>query len=155
MLGAVTFGHDGLPAGDQHDHRAWPKQCAKEPFDVPAPSPAIEAVKAKFAKDGTIAALAEAYKNVVKQDRYAKVGEVKKAAIASLGDDAEALAVRRRRAEGPRVRRRARRHILKTGIRIDGRDTKTVRPSKSKSASCRALMVPRCSPVARPRRWWS
>jgi len=125
MLGAVTFGHDGFqPVINAIIDLA--EQCAKEPFDVPAPSPAIEAVKAKFAKDGTTAALAEAYKNVVKQDRYAKVGEVKKAAIASLGDDAEALAVAGAVLKGLESDV-VRGNILKTGQRIDGRDTKTVR----------------------------
>jgi polyribonucleotide nucleotidyltransferase len=125
MLGAVTFGHDGFqPVINAIIDLA--EQCAKEPFEVPAPSPAIEAVKAKFAKDGIVAALAEAYKNVVKQDRYAAVGEVKKAAIASLGEDAEALAVAGgvlKGLESDVVRG----NILKTGQRIDGRDTKTVR----------------------------
>ncbi|HMA48972.1 MAG TPA: polyribonucleotide nucleotidyltransferase, partial [Magnetospirillaceae bacterium] len=46
MLGAVTFGHDGFqPVINAIIDLA--EQCAKEPFDVPAPSPAIEAVKAK------------------------------------------------------------------------------------------------------------
>ena len=125
MLGAVTFGHEGFqPVINAIIDLA--EQCAKEPFDVPAPSPAIEAVKAKFAKDGTTAALAEAYKNVVKQDRYAKVGEVKKAAIASLGDDADALAVAGAVLKGLESDV-VRGNILKTGQRIDGRDTKTVR----------------------------
>src|SRR5579859_240786 len=69
MLGAVTFGHDGFqPVINAIIDLA--EQCAKEPFEVPAPSPAIEAVKAKFAKDGITKELAEAYKIVVKQDRY-------------------------------------------------------------------------------------
>ena len=43
--------------------------------------------------------------------------------------------------------------ILATGQRIDGRDTKTVRPiDLPRSASCRAPMARRCSPAARPRR---
>src|SRR5579859_2871513 len=125
MLGAVTFGHDGFqPVINAIIDLA--EQCAKEPFEVPAPSPAIEAVKAKFAKDGITKELAEAYKIVVKQDRYAAVGDVKKKAIESLGDDADALAV------APGVLKGlesdvVRGNILKTGQRIDGRDTKTVR----------------------------
>jgi polyribonucleotide nucleotidyltransferase len=125
MLGAVTFGHDGFqPVINAIIDLA--EQCAKEPFDVTPPSPTVEALKAKFHKEGVTDALAEAYKIVVKQDRYAKVGEVKKAAIAGLGDDAEALAVAGgvlKGLESDVVRG----NILKTGQRIDGRDTKTVR----------------------------
>jgi polyribonucleotide nucleotidyltransferase len=43
--------------------------------------------------------------------------------------------------------------ILKDGKRIDGRDTKTVRPIVAKSASCRAPTARRCSPAAKRRRW--
>ena len=39
--------------------------------------------------------------------------------------------------------------------RIDGRDTKTVRPIKIAPACCRVPTARRCSPAARRRRWWS
>ncbi|MTJ82534.1 MAG: polyribonucleotide nucleotidyltransferase [Telmatospirillum sp.] len=126
MLGAVTFGHEGFqPVIKAIIELA--EQCAKEPWDLP-PTPAeVEVVRKKFVDGGITAQLADAYKIVVKQDRYAKVGEVKDAALAILGDNAAELAV------APDVFKSlesevVRGNILKTGIRIDGRDTKTVRP---------------------------
>jgi polyribonucleotide nucleotidyltransferase len=126
MLGAVTFGHESFqPVIKAIIELA--ELCAKEPWDL-SPAPAeVETVRAKFTQGGIVAALADAYKIVVKQDRYAKVAEVKAKAIESLGDNAAELAV------APDVFKGlesdvVRGNILKTGIRIDGRDTKTVRP---------------------------
>ncbi|MDR3440436.1 polyribonucleotide nucleotidyltransferase [Telmatospirillum sp.] len=126
MLGAVTFGHEGFqPVIKAIIELA--EQCAKEPWDLP-PTPAeVETVRQKFVAGGIAAELADAYKIVVKQDRYAKVGEIKTKALALLGENEAELAV------APDVFQSlesnvVRGNILKTGIRIDGRDTKTVRP---------------------------
>ncbi len=125
MLGAVTFGHDNFqPVIKAIIELA--EQCAKEPWDVPPPAPEAAAVREKFVAQGIVAELAEAYKIVVKQDRYAAVGAVKEKAIASLTEAAE-IAVAAdvfKGLESDVVRG----NILKTGLRIDGRDTKTVRP---------------------------
>ncbi len=126
MLGAVSFGHDAFQVIIKAIIELA-EQCAKEPWDIAPPPPAVASVKSRFEADGVVAALAEAYKITVKQDRYAKVGEVKTKAIASLADDAAALAVAGgvlKGLESDVVRG----NILKTGVRIDGRDTKTVRP---------------------------
>ncbi len=126
MLGAVTFGHTQFQPVIQAIIELA-EQCAKEPWAVAAPAPEVAAVREKFVKDGIVAELGEAYKIVVKQDRYAKVGEVKAKAIASLGDNAAEAAVAGevlKTLESDVVRG----NILKTGLRIDGRDTKTVRP---------------------------
>ena len=125
MLGAVTFGHKAFQPVIQAIV-ALAEMAAKEPFDLPAPSATAAVVKEKFAAAGIVAELAEAYTNVVKQERYAKVGEVKAKAIAGLTDEAEIAAA-------PAVLKDlesevVRGNILKTGLRIDGRDTKTVRP---------------------------
>ncbi|HIJ37889.1 MAG TPA: polyribonucleotide nucleotidyltransferase [Rhodospirillaceae bacterium] len=126
MLGAVTFGHDAF----QPVIRAiveLAEQCAKEPWDIVPPPAEVEQVTKKLLAGGVPAQLSEAYKNVVKQERYAKVGEVKKAALELLGDNAAELAVAGgvlKHLESDVVRG----NILKTGLRIDGRDTKTVRP---------------------------
>ncbi|OIR09174.1 polyribonucleotide nucleotidyltransferase [mine drainage metagenome] len=125
MLGAVTFGHDNFqPVIKAIIELA--EQCAKEPWDLPPPAPEAAAVREKFVAQGIAAELAEAYKIVIKQDRYAAVGAVKEKAIASLTDAAE-IAVAAdvfKGLESDVVRG----NILKTGRRIDGRDTKTVRP---------------------------
>jgi polyribonucleotide nucleotidyltransferase len=126
MLGAVTFGHDGFqPVIKAIIELA--EMCAKEPWDLPPPAPEVASVRQKLTDNGIAAALADAYKIVVKQERYAKVGEVKAKAIESLGDNAAELAVVPGVLQGLESDV-VRGNILKTGIRIDGRDTKTVRP---------------------------
>ncbi|MBC7951511.1 MAG: polyribonucleotide nucleotidyltransferase, partial [Rhodospirillaceae bacterium] len=125
MLGAVMFGHKEFQCViDAIIDMA--ESCAKEPWDIAGPVPEVAAVRAKFEKAGVPAELAEAYKITKKQDRYAAVGAVKKKAIAGLGDEAAELAVAGsilKSLESEVVRG----NILKTGVRIDGRDTKTVR----------------------------
>jgi len=126
MLGAVTFGHDSFqPVIKAIIELA--EQCAKEPWDVAPPAPEVASVREKFAANGIIEALATAYKVVIKQDRYAAVGEVKKQALALLADNAAELAVGAEVFKGLESDV-VRGNILKTGVRIDGRDTKTVRP---------------------------
>ncbi len=126
MLGAVVFGHEQFqPVIKAIIDLA--EQCAKEPWDLAPPAPEVAAVQQKLVAGGIVDALADAYKVVVKQERYAKVAEVKQKAVALLGDNAEELAVASevlKHLESDVVRG----NILKTGRRIDGRDTKTVRP---------------------------
>ena len=71
--------------------------------------------------------MAEAYKERVKQARYKKVGEAKdriNEILAEEGFDVELAKPMLKELEAQVVRG----SILKTGIRIDGRDLKTVRP---------------------------
>ena len=124
MLGAVKFGHaQMMPVIQMIIDLA--RSCAKEPRVVPPEAPEVVAVKGKLASFA--GELSQAYKNQAKQDRYAAVGEVKKKAIASLGDNAAEVAVAGgvfKRMESDVVRG----NVLRTKKRIDGRDTKTVRP---------------------------
>ncbi|MGE5504735.1 MAG: polyribonucleotide nucleotidyltransferase [Actinomycetota bacterium] len=124
MLGAVMFGHKNFQPVIQAIIE-MAEQCAKEPWDLPAPPPAVAVVRKKFEDAGIVAELAEAYKIVKKQDRYAAVGAVKSKAVASLteADEIEVAGGILKDLESEVVRG----NILKTGIRIDGRDTKTVR----------------------------
>ena len=130
MLGAVMFGHKA----NQDVIKAiieLAEACAKEPFDIPAEpegkKPLAEKVKA-LAEAG----LRDAYKETVKQQRQEKIGAVKSkvaeelAADESLDQDlvGAALGGILKKLESDIVRR----DILNTGNRIDGRDTKTVRP---------------------------
>ncbi|HLN22570.1 MAG TPA: polyribonucleotide nucleotidyltransferase [Patescibacteria group bacterium] len=127
MLGAVTFGHDSFQVVIKAIIELA-EQCAKEPWALVPPAPELTTVRAKFVAAGIDAALTDAYKIVVKQERYAKVAEVKKAAIAGLGTDNDAeLKVAGEVFKGLESDV-VRGTILKTGVRIDGRDTKTVRP---------------------------
>ena len=127
MLGAVMHGWNGFqPVLDLIIGLA--EMCAKEPWDVPVtPDPvakATDALKKKYAKD-----VEKAYGIMQKQDRYKAVGAVREAAVAEFTNDDEGLGKNVvtglfKELESDVVRG----SILKTGKRIDGRDTKTVRP---------------------------
>ena len=124
MLGAVNYGHDQMQAVINAIIELA-ERCAKEPRELTPEFPAVAVVKAKF--KAFEADMAAAYKHVVKQERYTAVGDVKKKAIASLGDNAAEIAVAGgllKHMESDVVRSA----ILETGRRIDGRDTKTIRP---------------------------
>ncbi|MCA0199280.1 MAG: polyribonucleotide nucleotidyltransferase [Proteobacteria bacterium] len=124
MLGAVNFGHDQMQAVINLII-SLAEACAKDPFELTAEAPEVAVVKSKLSAFSS--ELGQAYTKTVKQERYAAVGDVKKKAIASLGDNAAELAVAGgilKHMEADVVRG----NILKTGKRIDGRDTKTVRP---------------------------
>jgi polyribonucleotide nucleotidyltransferase len=101
------------------------EMAAKDPWDVSEKDPVLVKlyadIKAKFADD-----VAKAYSITVKQERYAAVGEVRKAAVEAFTSDEiskDKVANEFHLLEAEVVRGA----ILKTGKRIDGRDTKTVR----------------------------
>jgi len=125
MLAALEFGHTGFQPVIE-GIIALAEVAAKEPWDLPEADPAIEALKARIAELGT-AQMAEAYKITDKQARQKAVGEAKKAVMAALeaeGANTEAAKGLMKALEADVVRGA----ILDTGLRIDGRDTKTVRP---------------------------
>ena len=126
MLGAVTFGHQAFQPVIQAII-ALAEVAAKEPWPLPEETEADKALRAR-----TIAlshdALVEAYQEPHKLLRQDKAGAARKAAREALV--AEGLEV------GAKVdgffhdieAGIVRNAILDKGIRIDGRDTKTVRP---------------------------
>ena len=82
MLGAVTFGH----AAFQPVIKAiieLAEHAAKEPWVLPEPSEAEQVLKRRIDELGR-ATIAEAYKEQVKQERYAKVGAAKKKVVEAL-----------------------------------------------------------------------
>ena len=125
MLGAVKFGHAGFqPVIAAIIELA--EHAAKEPWALKEKSDEEKALAARVDALGR-ASLAEAYQEKVKQARYEKVGAAKKAAAAALtaeGLDADKAKGLFHDLEADIVRN----SILDTGIRIDGRDTRTVRP---------------------------
>ncbi|MBE9607605.1 polyribonucleotide nucleotidyltransferase [Acetobacteraceae bacterium H6797] len=123
MLGAVTFGHTAFQPVIQGIIELA-EHAAKEPWALPEPSEAEVALKKKLAEIGS-ASIAEAYKETQKLVRYGKLSEAKKAILAQLSEEEQALAKGMLKDLEADVVRNA---ILDTGIRIDGRDTKTVRP---------------------------
>jgi polyribonucleotide nucleotidyltransferase len=125
MLGAVTFGHQAFQPVIQAIIELA-EHAARDPWPLPEPD---EAEKALTARLHTLAApgLAEAYREAAKQARHERVDAVKTAAFAELaaeGADVEQAKRLFKDLEATIVRDA----ILDTGLRIDGRDTKTVRP---------------------------
>lgn len=127
MLGAVMHGWKAFQAVID-GIIGLAEMCAKEPWDVPQTPDHIKKMttdmKAKFAADVT-----KAYAIREKQARYEAVGNVKKAAVEAFLNEEEGLTEQVivscfKELESDVVRG----DILKTGARIDGRDTKTVRP---------------------------
>jgi polyribonucleotide nucleotidyltransferase len=130
MLGAVMFGHRSFQPviGAIID---LAEVCAKEPLDLPKAPAGIEGLAERihgFAEAG----LAEAYTEVVKQDRRDKVAAVKERTQAALAEDEtldqmlvfESFEELFKDLEKSIVRR----SIVADGRRIDGRDTRAVRP---------------------------
>ena len=139
MLGAVVFGHrEFQPVIGAIVELA--ESCAKDPLELPEPP----ATKDLFER---VAQLAEgdlrvAYAETVKQVRQEKLGAVRKRVTAELAADEavdeELLADLVRDAFKELEMAIVRRDILKTGRRIDGRDTRTVRP-----ITCEVGILPR------------
>jgi len=125
MLGAVMFGHKAFqPVIDAII--ALAEKCAKDPWPLPTAAPGMDGVRSRLKSDLT-KPLTEAYAERVKQARQEKVGAVKTQAKAIFAEDAASAplvseAFKELEAE---VVRNA---ILDTGVRIDGRDTKSIRP---------------------------
>ena len=127
MLDAVKFGHEQFrPVIDAIIDLA--EVAAKEPWVMPEEvdfSAISDALAAEFEAD-----LREAYAEKDKSLRTAKVGDVRRAAVAKLAtDDMDSTTIGGlfKGLEKKIVRGQ----ILDTGTRIDGRDTKTVRPIES------------------------
>ena len=127
MLGAVEFGHKEMqPVIDLIISMA--EDCAKEPREVAEPAPVVAVIHDKVAAHAT-EAIAAAYKLVDKGARRGALDVAKDAMMADLsadmGDDFDALVAGGafKSLESDVVRG----SILDTGMRIDGRDTKTVR----------------------------
>ena len=104
------------------------EMCAKDPWDIaetPEPIKKLEeAIKSKYADD-----VSKAYGILNKQERRDAVDAVRKTAIEAFTDeengiDANIVTSKFKSLEADVVRGQ----ILKTGNRIDQRDTKTVRP---------------------------
>ena len=125
MLGAVNFGHAGFQPVIQAIIELA-EAAAKEPWDLPEESEETKTLKARVDALAR-ASIAAAYKETVKQNRYEKLAAAKKEAAAKLteeGLNADAAKGLFKDLEADIVRNA----ILDTGLRIDGRDTKTVSP---------------------------
>ncbi|MGP1394058.1 MAG: polyribonucleotide nucleotidyltransferase [Inquilinaceae bacterium] len=125
MLGAVLFGHrEYQKVIDAIIGLA--EMAAKDPREVPEADPAAERAGTRvreLAEDR----VREAYTITVKQDRVQALSDIRDSVVETLeGEDipADMVAKAFKSLESHVVRN----SILDTGIRIDARDTKTVRP---------------------------
>jgi polyribonucleotide nucleotidyltransferase len=124
MLGAVNFGHAAFQPVIQAIIELA-EHAAKEPWTLSEPSESEIALKKRIGELGR-ESIAAAYQERVKQARYEKVGAAKKTVVAKLveeGLNADAAKPMLKDLEADIVRNA----VLDTGLRIDGRDTKTVR----------------------------
>ena len=124
MLGAVMFGHrEFQPVIDAIIDLA--ESCAKEPREIPGAPEGQEEVEKRVGGLAE-APLREAYKITEKQARVAALDSAKAATLEALAEeelDRNLVSGSFKALEKDIVRG----NILKTGQRIDGRDTKTVR----------------------------
>ena len=126
MLGAVMYGHEQMQKAIDVI-RELAAEAGKPAWDwqPPEADPAIQAAVAEAAETG----LADAYRITDKQERQAKVGEVKAAALEKLAAANEQwTADDLKNALSALEKRLVRGRVLAGEPRIDGRDHKTVRP---------------------------
>ncbi|AHJ64258.1 Polyribonucleotide nucleotidyltransferase [Granulibacter bethesdensis] len=126
MLAAVEFGHKGFqPVIDAII--ALAEHAARDPWTLPEQNPEHVALKQRLNEAGRTL-LGNAYQEKVKQLRQEKISAAKKQIIETLGiggTPEESIAKSMLKDLEADIVRNA---ILDTGIRIDGRDTRTVRP---------------------------
>jgi polyribonucleotide nucleotidyltransferase len=127
MLGAVMFGHEQMQVAIKAID-ALAAEAGKPAWTWAAPvgDPAlVEAIAAQAEAE-----LVKAYTISDKQERYARVGELKSAAIEALAgaEDAAWTADAVKSQFGKLESHIVRERVLSGDKRIDGRDTRTVRP---------------------------
>ena len=136
MLGAVMFAQSEFQPVIQKIIELA-EECAKDPWVVPDPAPEKTELAQKII-DLAESNIREAYSETVKQTRVEKIATAKAAAIESLDieEGSENLVNGLLKDLEKSI---VRGNILDTGNRIDGRDTKTVRPIVAEVG-----ILPRC-----------
>ena len=134
MLGAVTFGHKNFqPIIDAIIELA--ETCAKEPWPVAEPPANKVAIGARL-RDAVGPQIDAAYRERNKQGRSNQLDAAKANAASLFDDEGErAVALKLFKDIEKDIVRGA---IVRDGTRIDGRDTKTVRPIE-----CQVGLLPR------------
>jgi len=124
MLGAVVFGHSEFQPVIQAIIELA-ETAAREPWSVPPALPELPAIEARLRE--TIGPLIEAaYREQGKQDRSNRLDAAKAQAAGLFSDEPERAAALKLFKEIEREIVRG--AVLRGGPRIDGRDTRTVRP---------------------------
>ncbi|MCK4868311.1 MAG: polyribonucleotide nucleotidyltransferase, partial [Alphaproteobacteria bacterium] len=123
-LGGVSFAHKAIREVIEFI-MDFADDCAKEPWALPAAEEGVEPVKTRLWEIAE-KPLRDAYSKTVKQERVEAVSAAKDGALKQMEEEKFDVAMAAglfKKLEKEIVRG----NILKTGIRIDGRDTKTVR----------------------------
>jgi len=127
MLGAVVFGHKAAKQAINFIID-FAEDCAKEPWEIKVADTGDLAARIKALVGADLAA---AYKEMKKQSRQEKIGAAKQKALEAFCVEGDETAPTKttvgslfKEIEADIVRG----GILDTGARIDGRDTKTIRP---------------------------
>jgi polyribonucleotide nucleotidyltransferase len=134
MLGAVTFGHrEFQPVIQAIIDLA--ETCAREPWSLPPKPPELEEIGARL-RDAVGPLIEAAYATQGKQDRSNRLDAAKAKLVELFPDEAQyAIALKLFKDIEKDIVRGA---ILRDGRRIDGRDTRSVRP-----ISCDVGLLPR------------
>src|SRR2546421_7107456 len=134
MLGAVTFGHrEFQPVIQAIIDLA--ETCAREPWSLPPKLPELEEIGARL-RDAVGPLIEAAYATQGKQDRSNQLDAAKAKLAELFPDEAQyAVALKLFKDIEKEIVRGA---ILRDGRRIDGRDTRSVRP-----ISCDVGLLPR------------
>jgi len=134
MLGAVTFGHRAFQPVIQAIIDLA-ETCAREPWSLPPASPELDEIGGRL-REAVGPLIEDAYATQGKQDRSNRL-DAAKAKLAELFPDEarHAVALKLFKDVEKDIVRSA---ILRDGRRIDGRDTRSVRP-----ISCEVGILPR------------
>jgi polyribonucleotide nucleotidyltransferase len=134
MLGAVMFGHKSFqPIIEAIVDLA--ETCARDPWTLPAPPANKDAIAARL-REEIGPRLDAAYRERGKQERSDRLDAARQSVAALFeNDDERALALKLFKDIEKEIVRGA---ILRDGTRIDGRDTRTVRP-----IDCQVGILPR------------
>jgi polyribonucleotide nucleotidyltransferase len=125
MLEAIFFGHASVqPVLEAQEKLKKLAGVAK--FEVPPP--AVNEVLLARVRELAYDRIGEAVKIKSKQERHNQIGLIKDETIAALKDEFEGSAKQIKVFLGDFEYERVRADVLETGIRIDGRDTVTIRP---------------------------
>ncbi|HCL3743491.1 TPA: polyribonucleotide nucleotidyltransferase [Pseudomonas aeruginosa] len=127
MLGAVLFAHDEFQAVTRAV-KELAAEAGKPAWDWKAPAEntvLVNAIKAELGE-----AISQAYTITIKQDRYNRLGELRDQAVALFAGEEEGKfpASEVKDVFGLLEYRTVRENIVNGKPRIDGRDTRTVRP---------------------------
>ena len=124
MLGAVTFGHRSFQPVIQAIVELA-EACAKDPWDLPSEPPELGDIEARL-REAIGPEIEAAYRETGKQDRSKRLEAAKLRAVELFPEEPQRTSALGlfKKVEKEIVRGA----ILRDGVRIDGRDTKTVRP---------------------------